>query len=217
MFEHCLVQIDARFPLESMECFELMQVLDPMIVHGPMLTRRTQINSVDLAMAVDKLAYMFEAHLHLSLVIGSLQDIKNAFTAFRVSQCAAELWKTLTKEYTDERPIAARKGKNKKKPFAYSVIYTYYKELLQMPSLKPWAFFALFLLVFPTGNAISERGFSAMGAAHSKERSELSDAQVFAHMVIGFNVPSVHEFAERTRAASKLPNWPLYIHPNNYN
>jgi hypothetical protein len=118
-----------------MECFELMQVLDPMIVHGPMLTRRTQINSVDLAVAVDKLAYMFEAPLNSSLVIGSLQDIKNAFTAFRVSQCAAELWKTLTKQYTDERPIAARKGKKKKKPFAYSVIYTYYRELLQMRCL----------------------------------------------------------------------------------
>jgi hypothetical protein len=69
-----------------MECFELMQVLDPMIVHGPMLTRRAQINSVDLAVAVDKLSYMFEVPLHLSLAIGSLQDIKNSFTAFRASE-----------------------------------------------------------------------------------------------------------------------------------
>jgi hypothetical protein len=29
------------------------------------------------------------------------------------------------------------KGKKKKKPFAYSVIYTYYRELLQMPDIKP--------------------------------------------------------------------------------
>ena len=86
-----------------------------------------------------------------------------------------------------------------------------------MPALKPWAFFALSVLVFPTGNAISERGFSAMGAIHSKQRSEMSDAQVFAHMIIGFNGPSVNNFAETIRAASTLPNWPLYIHPNNYN
>jgi hypothetical protein len=44
--------------------------------------------------------------------------------------------------------------------------------------------------MFPTGNAISERGFSAMGAAHSKQRSELGYAQVFAHLMIGFNGPN---------------------------
>ncbi len=70
---------------------------------------------------------------------------------------------------------------------------------MQIPGLKPWApwaLFALFVLVFPIGNAISERGFSAMGAAHSKLRSELSHAQVFAHLMlmIGFNGPSVPDF-----------------------
>ncbi len=86
-----------------------------------------------------------------------------------------------------------------------------------MPALKPWAFFTLSVIVFPTGNAISERGFSAMGATYSKQRSEMSDAQVFVHMIIGFNGPSVNKFAEIIRAASTLPNWPLYTHPNNYN
>jgi hypothetical protein len=219
LFKHCLVQIDARFPPENMECFELMQVLDPMIVHGPMLTRRAQIKNVDLAVAVDTLVHMFEVPLHLSSPIGSLQDIKNSFTAFRASELAAELWNNLTKEFRDERPIATTTNgrKKKKKSFAHSVIYTYYRELLQMPDVKPWAFFALSILVFPTGNAISERGFSAMGAIHSKQRSEMSDAQVFAHMIIGFNGPSVKNFAETIRPASTLPNWPLYIHPNNYN
>jgi hypothetical protein len=39
----------------------------------------------------------------------------------------------------------------------------------------------------------AERVFSAMhdGAAHSKQRSELGHAQVFAHMMIGFNGPTV--------------------------
>ena len=66
-----------------------------------------------------------------------------------------------------------------------TLIYAYYRMLLQqMPNLMPWAMFALFILVFPTGNAISERGFSAMGATHSKQRSELGHNQIFAHLMI---------------------------------
>jgi hypothetical protein len=46
----------------------------------------------------------------------------------------------------------------------------------------------LFVLVFPTGNgnAISERGFAAMGAAHfhSKQRHEMGHEQVFANIII---------------------------------
>jgi hypothetical protein len=218
LFAHCLTQIDARFPPENMECFKLMQVLDPMIVHGPMLNRRNQIDGVDLALVVADLANIFEIPLFMSSCIGTLEDIKNSFTAFRASEVAATLWKDLTKKYTDEHPIRANTtARKKKKPFDYTVIYTYYRELLQMPDTKPWAFFALFILVFPTGNAISERGFSAMGASNSKQRSEMSHEQVFAHMIIGFNGPSTSEFATKIRAASKFPNWNLYIHPNNYN
>jgi hypothetical protein len=78
---------------------------------------------------------------------------------------------------------------------------------------------ALFVLVFPTGNAISERGFSAMGRAKSKskQRSELGNDQVFAHLIIGFNGPSVIDFSTQINTESRQPNWPLYIHPNNYN
>ncbi len=44
-----------------------------------------------------------------------------------------------------------------------------------------------------------------MGAAHShsKLRSELSHAQVFAHLMIGFNGPSVPDFR------AQLDNWTL--------
>jgi hypothetical protein len=77
--------------------------------------------------------------------------------------------------------------------------------------------FSLFLLVFPTGNAISERGFSAMALAHdSKQRSELGHAQVFAHLAIGFNGPTVTEFAEELDFESRQPHWPLYIPPTNF-
>ncbi len=71
------------------------------------------------------------------------------------------------------------------------LIYTYYRRIrFQIPNLKPWVIFSLFLPMFPTANAISERGFSAMSAAHSKQRSELGYAQVFAHLMIGFNGPN---------------------------
>jgi hypothetical protein len=87
-----------------------------------------------------------------------------------------------------------------------------------MPNLKPWAMFALILLVFPTGNAISERGFSAMGTTHSKQRSELghTHTQVFAHLMIGFNGPSVIEFAQLLDIESGQPNWSLFIPPTNF-
>ena len=172
LFKHCLVQIDARFPPENMECFELMQVLDPMSVHGPMLTRRAQIKNVDLAVAVDTLVHMFEVPLHLSLPIGSLQDIKNSFTAFRASELAAALWKNFTKDFTDERPIAITNGKKKKKKhFAYSVIYTYYRELLQIPALKPWAFFALSILFFQQAMPF-QREVSLQWARHIQNNAQ---------------------------------------------
>jgi hypothetical protein len=83
-----------------------------------------------------------------------------------------------------------------------------------VPDLKPWALFALFVLVFPTGNAFSERGFSAMGSTHTKQRSELSHAQVFAHLMIMFNGLPVPEFAAQLNEASRQPHWPFDIRPN---
>jgi hypothetical protein len=63
----------------------------------------------------------------------------------------------------------------------------------------------------------TSEGFSAMGAAHSKQRSEMGHAQVFAHMIIGFNGPRVKEFESLIEIESRQPNWPLYIHPINFN
>ena len=73
--------------------------------------------------------------------------------------------------------------------------------------------FALFVLVFPTGNAIAERGFSAMGATHTKQRSELGRDQVFANLIIGFNGPSVTEFSAQLDIESRQRHWPLYLCP----
>ena len=75
------------------------------------------------------------------------------------------------------------------------------------------------MLVFPTGNAVSERGFSATGAAKTKGRSELSVKQMLAYMTIGFNGPSTAAFVGMTDVESKaLQNaWWGYIAPNNLN
>ena len=58
--------------------------------------------------------------------------------------------------------------------------------------------------------------FSAMALAHSKQRSELGHAQLFAHLMIGFNGPTVTEFAEELNFESRQPHWPLYIPPTNF-
>jgi hypothetical protein len=125
---------------------------------------------------------------------------------FRTSNVCAELWKETVKGYACKDD----------KAFDYGLIYPYYRSLMQMPmpELKPWALFALFVLVFPTGNAISERGFSAMGTVHSKQRSELS---VLAHLMIVFNGPPTLEFAALLEYESRQPRWPLYIAPCNFN
>ena len=104
-------------------------------------------------------------------------------------------------------------------PHNLLAIYSFYKELMDTPALAAWSFFALFLLVLPTGNALAERGFSAMGAAHSKNRSELSNEQVLAHMLIGFNGPSLTEFKLSLNLISKAhgTNWWGYVAPCNYN
>ena len=200
LYAFCLRQINARFPPETMHAFELMQVLDPSVLHGPF--QRQNIGNNDLAVVVERLLHIFEIPLYTSgLASLSLEEIRNSFVIHRVSRLCADLWKEMTQK-TDS---------------AHIVLYSYYRQLLQMPDLKPWALFALFVLVFPTGNAISERGFSAMGSTHTKQRSELSHAQVFAHLMIGFNGLPLPEFAAQLDVDSRLPHWPLYIRPNHKN
>jgi hypothetical protein len=105
-------------------------------------------------------------------------------------QTSAELWAAYSKHAS-------------KITFEHSVIYTYYKELIVTPELAAWSFFSLFLLVLPTGNAVSERGFSAEGATHTQARSELSHEQVFARMMIGFNGPGTEIFGAALERDSK--------------
>jgi hypothetical protein len=87
-----------------------------------------------------------------------------------------------------------------------------------MPDIAPWSFTCLFLLVFPTGNACAERGFSAMSATHTKERQEMSHEQVWAHMAVQYNGPELDAYAEKLDAESRSgPNWWGHVSHNNYN
>ncbi len=159
------------------------------MVHGPL--RRELIGTETLGVVVDQLLHIFEIPLHTSgLSCLGLEDIKNSFVVFIRLVCAADVWRKMAQDYTREQ------NKNGQRPIDYSLVYPYYRKLMQvMPDVKPWAMFALFVLVFPTGNAISERGFSAMTGTHTKQRSEMRREQVFAHLMIGFNSPPVPEFA----------------------
>ena len=103
-------------------------------------------------------------------------------------------------------------------PFDHTVVYSYYKSLLQMPDIAPWSFVCLFLLVFPTGNACAERGFSAMSATHTKARQEMSNEQVWAHMVVQYNGPELDAYAEKLDVdSSSVPSWWGHVSQNNYN
>jgi hypothetical protein len=76
----------------------------------------------------------------------------------------------------------------------------------------------LLLLIFPTGNAIAERGFSAMGAVHTKLRSEMSREQVWAHMMIQYNGPTLAAYAEQLDVESRIPNnWWGHVNQSNFN
>ena len=73
LYAHCLEQIDARFPPDNMQCFQLMQVLDPTVVHGPL--RRNQI-------------------VHAAGCC-SPEAVKNSFILYRASDVCIDLWKEL--------------------------------------------------------------------------------------------------------------------------
>ena len=56
LYAFCLRQINARFPPETMYVFELMQVLDPSVLHGPF--QRQNIGNSDLAEVVGHLLHI---------------------------------------------------------------------------------------------------------------------------------------------------------------
>ena len=77
-------------------------------------------------------------------------------------------------------------------------IYEFYYELMKLGGgTCEWCKFSLFCLIIATGNAISERGFSAMSAVHAKSRSELGLPQVLVSVLVAFNGKSYKDFYDQ--------------------
>ena len=56
-----------------------------------------------------------------------------------------------------------------------------------------------------------------MSATHTKERQEMTNEQVWAHMVIQYNGPELNEYTQTLDAESRVPNWWGHVSQNNYN
>jgi hypothetical protein len=72
-----------RFPVSSMEMFQLLQVINPAKICGPAVTRITRIAGEDLFDVVQKLLLIFELPLRAAAVY-TPEEIQDSFTAFRV-------------------------------------------------------------------------------------------------------------------------------------
>ena len=181
--EYMADQLDERFPFESMEVYQLVQVVDPRLWEtgnfGAEMTAAT---------ALSELLRMFEIPLY------GIVDLPKVLASFQAFKCSNRTPK-LIEEYLRMDPKTERVDESK--------IYDLYWVVVQeMPESKDWAVFCLFMLVLTTGNAISERGFSAMSNVHTKSRSQLSVKQCRANMIISFNGASYQDFANRLNAES---------------
>ena len=178
--------LNDRFPEDTMEVYGLIRVIDPVISHSTLIY--DTIAGVLKADMVKSLLHIFEVPLYAVSI--DPREVSNSFSAFLSSVIAKE---TYTALYD-------RKNGN----VDQDTIYTFYGQLLAHKNLRNWALFALFMLTFPTGNAISERGFSAMNSTATKGRSSLSIEEIFNTMIISFNGPSYAEFKKILDNESKL-------------
>jgi len=169
-------ELDERFPPDSMEVYELLRVVDPANSHSALV--HEMVAGVPKAEVVKKLLHIFELPLYdFSL---QPQKVANSFASYLSSTIARSTYQAI---YAFQ----------KKSP-SPTVIYQFYGQLLHHRELRDWALFALFLLIFPTGNAISERGFSALNATATKGRYSLSVNEALATMIISFNGPTYEAF-----------------------
>ena len=202
---HCLWfmhdALGERFPNESMEVYELLKVVDPGISHSTL--RHAEVASVLKVEAVKKLLHIFELPLHGILDPAS---VLNSFANFLSSTIAQDTYKALYRYEGGKSP----------QPI---VIYEFYAQLLNHKEMRDWALFALFLALFPTGNAISERGFSALNATNTKGRYSLGVKQALYTMIISFNGPSYKAFkiALDEQSLDEGKNWWGFVPPTNFN
>ena len=193
-------ELDERFPGDSMEVFELLKVVDPEISHSAL--RYTKVGGVLKIEAVKKLLHIFELPLHEVLNPASVQ---NSFTNYLSSTIAHDTFQALY-VYEEENPPDP------------IVMYKFYAQLLHHKEMRDWALFALFLALFPTGNAISERGFSALNATNTKDRYSLSVKQAFHTMIISFNGPSYEAFKKALddESLKNGKDWWGFVPPTNF-
>ncbi len=151
-----------------------------------------------LILEVGKFEHRLEVLLHGS-GLDSPENIKKSFTVFRVSDICANVWKeTQNQEGPDKQD----------KPSDHSFIYSHYRALMHMPDIKPWTLFALFVqsslqvMLFQRG-ALQRWELLILS---SIMRHEMAHEQVFANLIIGFNGPSVPEFAARSDIENRQHN-----------
>jgi hypothetical protein len=194
-------ELDDRFPHDSMEVYELLKVVNPSISHSALV--HAEVAGIPKAEAVKTLLHIFELPLHGYLVS---ETVINSFASFLTSVVARDKFKAMNVKTKGKFPPP-------------TMIYSYYSQLLSHKELRNWAFFALFLLLFPTGNAISERGFSAVNATNTKGRYAMSVKQSLATMIISFNGPTYEAFKQSLDAdsISQGVEWWGFVPPTNFN
>ena len=165
-----------RFPETDLYVYKLLRVVDPRLRRRPKLGNHTHGD------CARELLHIFEVPLH-----GFVSSVKvlESHTAFMSSPGVADI--------LGQCFVLDEKGNHDEEK-----IYEFYYELAKMGGeTLEWFKFSLFCLIIATGNAISERVFSAMAGVHGKSRSELGLPHVLASMLVAFNGLPYEEFFEK--------------------
>ena len=178
---YMLENLGERFPNEDLKVYELLRVVDPRLRRRPRLSEKTHAD------CVKDLLHVFE--IPLNGVVDPTKVIRS-HAAFMSSPAVGDL--------TPQCFVLDENGNHDE-----AKIYDFYYELYKLGGdTIEWCKFALFCLIIATGNAISERGFSAMSAVHGKSRSELGLPQVLASMLAAFNGKSYEDFFQQINRES---------------
>ena len=170
---YMLDNLNARFPLPDMAIYRLVRCVDPR------LRRRPKLGSKTHAECVASLLHFFDLPAHAFV---DPRKVIASHKSYLVSPFVDDL--------QSEHFVLDDQGNQDEES-----IFPFYHALQsdQGGDTAEWSKFALLCLILATGNAISERGFSAMAAIHFKSRSSLGLPQVLAAMLAAFNGPSYED------------------------
>ena len=170
-----LEQLEERFPEQDLRVYRFIRCVDPRNRRKPKLGKYTHTERVV------RLMHFFEVPLFGFV---SQEELLKSHKTYLARPSIQDLFHQFYERNGNGDLVNGEES-----------IYLFYKALyLEGGETRDWAKFALFMLIVATGNAISERGFSAMAAVHSKSRSELGLPQVLASMLAAFNGPSYEDF-----------------------